>query len=196
MDQEIRRLERKARETGSAEDFNVWLHARRRTGDNVALIGIWCPWAQVLCMQCHGPKKYDKPIKNYDDLVESLCEIEEDCAVCTCTDCGREVFVQDEIAYCKRLVDAANACVDLTGEMWQTGGMCVAAAIRGFGDLSNGTVAVGTQICCDPDEDDEDDLYVGIYKDVEDWAEEEPLDSIQNVKPTEVAKLRPYLLKG
>jgi len=89
------------------------------------LPGLWCPWAEVLCYDCHGPKIRDKTIPP------------DDWRACTtpreggpnegeghCMKCNRAVWVRDDVAAMQRIQGECG------GRLEQTGGMCCGLIIE------------------------------------------------------------------
>lgn len=92
--------------------------------------GLWTPWSKVLCYDCHGPKFASKTL---DETALAIVNdedqpLDEEHAVTTCELCGCEVQVRDDVAYERNIV-ASMLKAGIQAEMWQTGGMCAAAAI-------------------------------------------------------------------
>lgn len=109
----------------------------------LAYPGIWTPWAQVLCLQCHGPQ-----LRGRDRHVEGYAarnEPREAYSAWRCDECGRLTSLHsreyddengvsdrdrtwsevDELAELRdRLRDAG-----IPAEMEQTGGMCCAVSV-------------------------------------------------------------------
>lgn len=216
-DEEIRLLERRMKETGSVEettawfralqragqdeakDFNLWLQSRRAAGDNVALPGIWCPWAQVLCFECHGEEyhngRFDRSgsskLANYKERL-GPDEVIDGCGVCECCVCGREIQVDEDVAACKRFVTAANLHEHLRGELQQTGGMCCAAMVTGVGERANGRVVILSDISAS---EEEGLVFIAVYASEDAWSEGEYEEDLE-VEPSKLVEtVLPMLLK-
>jgi len=92
--------------------------------------GVWTPWAEVLCRNCHDALKAEakREIK-WPDPEKRLGDDQG-----FCTACGAEVWVHEDIAQLTRLLKVLG-----TGELEQTGGMCSALTIA---RADGGTVVV------------------------------------------------------
>jgi len=134
---------------------------------DTAHLGIWCPWGEVLCHECHGPTKWpgnhgnhsshsQEPMQGFDpDAVVQA--IPQD--ICHCENCGKAVALQRDVATLLRLKqkwDKEEGKPKLTLE--QTGGMNVA--------LSGKAGEYFTLIT--EDEEHPGKFLIGIYDD-EDW---------------------------
>lgn len=85
---------------------------------NRAPIGIWTPWAEVLCVDCHDRENDPIGIDRY------RTEFVDEDGTCSCTGCFRQVRpTHGSVAPCKRVADACG------GVLEQTGGMTCAAVI-------------------------------------------------------------------
>lgn len=95
--------------------------------------GIWTPWAEVLCVACHGPKYFvsGKDVPDFATLATE--EVEPNPAeaegVTTCDVCGTGIVLDDSVALEHNLVVALRAAGVTDAAMMQTGGMCSAARI-------------------------------------------------------------------
>jgi hypothetical protein len=114
--------------------------------DNVQM-GIWCPWAEVLCGRCHdglpprpAKRKIDPdalPSVDMDEVRADPAHEWADYEVCKCERCGARIALESWVARCASLRD--ELCERMADEpalaqaevsLEQTGGMCCATAIR------------------------------------------------------------------
>ena len=86
------------------------------------IAGVWTPWADVLCRNCHDALKPEVTAKRKIEWPAG--EKREGDALGFCTQCGAKVWVTEEIARLTRL----RAIVG--GDMEQTGGMCAALTLK------------------------------------------------------------------
>ena len=108
--------------------------------------GIWTPWAEVLCLDCHGTKVADKPMK--PQVVDELKEIRtgkpgDDHGLTHCDRCGKLIAVREEVANEHNLVMCLREN-GINAKMVQTGGMCSGCEIslkdNGYLLATNGDV--------------------------------------------------------
>lgn len=111
-------------------------------------IGIWTPWASVLCTECHGLIKHSG-VKKEIEFREA--DLQDGYALTTCNACDKAIQVYDEVALennlCNEIKDVGIKC-----EMMQTGGMNSACFI---------TAEYGANITGVTKEDEEDEM--GYY---------------------------------
>lgn len=133
--------------------------------DKQVVPGIWCPWAQVLCLACHGPvikrggPMGDVVISDWDRR-EIPVEPSEGEGIGSCDKCHRPCLVRDDVALLCQVRDALAQIGDAPAmHLEQTGGMCAALV----GGNSTRTVVVSAM----------DGPFVGVYNvGVEgDWGE-------------------------
>lgn len=100
-----------------------------------AKTGIWTPWAQVLCMDCHGTIVDNKGMLSEGTLktYNELRPLQEFNTITTCDKCKCEIQMDDGIAEEHNIVLALQA-LGFKANMDQTGGMCSAASV----DLDTG----------------------------------------------------------
>ena len=94
--------------------------------------GIWCPWAQVLCYQCHGPVldgHEQRPVVEYDLMCRPLPRHAPPWVCCDA--CGRHVSTgREEVDALGSLRDRINGRLGPgTCTLDQTGGMCCATNV-------------------------------------------------------------------
>lgn len=122
--------------------------------------GVWTPWAALLCPTCHNicKTRQRKPFC-------LLTEVErpgDHYKKVGCDKCGAPCWFYDDIALPKLVIQLVASWQPLsgsiTGAMWQTGGMCAAAAFRCEGDSR--LVVVSAL---------DDDICIGVYADNNAW---------------------------
>jgi hypothetical protein len=108
-----------------------------------AKMGIWTPWALVLCYECHGPKfprhrvNDDGEFERYEHTLSEFewkrnttpLAIEEGKAITYCDKCGQAIQTYDSVAEEHNLVKALRD-FGVDASMDQTGGMNSACTIR------------------------------------------------------------------
>lgn len=90
-----------------------------------AKLGVWTPWAIILCLECHGPKFHDKEFDSESEVWETLLEPQElknKAGITACDKCGDAIQLDYDIAA------ENNFKIVLKGKgipaaMEQTGGM-------------------------------------------------------------------------
>jgi hypothetical protein len=114
--------------------------------DNVQM-GIWCPWAEVLCGVCHDELPARPAKRKIDPATIGAVDMDAvradpahkhaDFEVCKCERCGERIALESWIARCANLRDALRermadepALADVEVSIEQTGGMCCATSIR------------------------------------------------------------------
>ena len=91
--------------------------------------GIWTPWAQVLCYDCHGNENLPQPKTEEEWARMSAPQpLADGNAVTFCDDCHTDIQVDDSVAYEHNLA-AALRDRGFDAVMAQTGGMCSAVSI-------------------------------------------------------------------
>jgi len=105
--------------------------------------GVFTPWAQILCVACNNALVAQGDARAREMKTPEV----EGQHNATCDTCGIDVRVpRDDVAVCQRFARETGM------ELWQTGGMCVAA----------GFAAAGREILVTVDEDGlPDDENVG-----------------------------------
>jgi hypothetical protein len=95
------------------QKLSMTLDVERKTGP----AGIWTPWAQVLCRDCHN-QSHDR------QFVEEELALDDGCVAWTkCQKCGQPIIVRDDVAWCANMVESARAR-GVEAQLMQTGGMC------------------------------------------------------------------------
>ena len=120
----------------------------------IAVTGIWTPWAQVLCMRCHGPSEHHpsitaKDIEAHsksrffrappDTYVDSWGDRERQVS---CDKCGCNIWVSGDPGKLAEIRDYINARGDKEtspfAALEQTGGICCALRVmEGEGNHRN-----------------------------------------------------------
>jgi hypothetical protein len=101
------------------------------TGElQASVVGVWTPWAQVICLNCHGRGEGYTRLRDeaWARRDEEITTPGDGCALTTCDQCGRDISVDATVATEHELAKRFKA-MDLNASMQQTGGMCSAAAI-------------------------------------------------------------------
>lgn len=94
------------------------------------LVGVWTPWANVLCPACHN--EWLTPQTGRVAPVEYEQADVHNNGVTHCDRCGCDIIVRHSVSAEHNLVAWLNTEFDLHAEMWQTGGMCSACVIPNF----------------------------------------------------------------
>ena len=91
--------------------------------------GVWTPWAQVLCYDCHGNENLPNP-KTEEEWAHMVAPqpLADGNAVTFCDGCHTDVQVYDSVAYEHNLVAALRDC-GFDAAMEQTGGMMSGCSI-------------------------------------------------------------------
>ena len=86
---------------------------------------VFTPWAELLCIPCNNSTKHDA-VRQIE-----VGEVDADLANTRCDRCEKPTYCdREDVALCQRVVEAAQTIGGDAGsaiELWQTGGMCVAA---------------------------------------------------------------------
>ena len=95
--------------------------------ENKYSVGIWTPWAEVLCLECHG-NKFNKGLTIIELSEEDMkkesepIELKEHYTVTCCGHCGKEIQLNDTVAIPHNIVlDLKKQGYDCN--MTQLGGM-------------------------------------------------------------------------
>lgn len=126
--------------------------------------GIWTPWAQVLCYECHGNENLPNPKTDAEwaRMTEPV-PLMEDKAVTFCDGCGTDIQVYDSVAYEHNLVQALKDH-GFDAVMSQTGGMMSGCSITPSEDLQKDGDPDGIGEILITYNDSGDNLYwMGIY---------------------------------
>jgi hypothetical protein len=115
----------------SFDDLNVteWVEETLHEISRKARPGIWTPWAEVLCVICHGTK-FPSGELSVDKLNEMMTPtyIEKDCGMTSCGKCGVAIQLDDQIAEEHNIVIRLKE-LGFDANMEQTGGMNSAASV-------------------------------------------------------------------
>jgi len=131
--------------------------------DNVKR-GVWTPWAQVLCYECHGNENLPDPKTDAEwaRMIEPV-QLMEDKAVTFCDGCHTDIQVYDSVAYEHNLVKALKDR-GFDAVMAQTGGMMSACSITPSEDLQKNGGPDGIGEILITYNDSGDNLYwMGVY---------------------------------
>ena len=92
-------------------------------------MGVWTPWAQCLCFECHTNERLPKP-KSEEEWrrITQPQELRRINAVTFCDRCGTDIQVNKSVAYEHNLAAALKER-GFAAEMAQTGGMHSAACL-------------------------------------------------------------------
>ncbi|MBR5259365.1 MAG: hypothetical protein IKV48_02675, partial [Eggerthellaceae bacterium] len=92
--------------------------------------GVWTPWAQVLCYDCHGNENLPNP-KTDEEWARMTAPrpVADGNAITSCDNCGAHVQMDESVAYEHELVLALRER-GFDAEMRQTGGMVSACGIE------------------------------------------------------------------
>lgn len=94
--------------------------------------GLWTPWAQVICRECHtkNTSAEQKGAVSQEEREKAArpIELKEGNAVTFCDDCGDPVQVDEEVAVEHNLVRTLRER-GIEATMDQTGGMCSACGV-------------------------------------------------------------------
>jgi hypothetical protein len=99
--------------------------------EQLAVQGIWTPWAQTICFACHGntfsrgPDRTDKVVSEME-MKQKACGVTRsgDDEMGTCHKCGTDIWLRSDVGALRRLEVKIEK-----GGLWQTGGMCCALAV-------------------------------------------------------------------
>jgi hypothetical protein len=100
------------------------LGSELRVQETGPLAGVWTPWAEVLCRNCHDTGEDMTNSRPKRQIKWPEGEKREGDGLGFCNACGGRVWVDEEVALLTRLRALAG------GEMEQTGGMCAALSIK------------------------------------------------------------------
>ena len=123
--------------------------------------GVWTPWAQVICYDCHGNENLPEP-KTEEEWARMTAPqpLIDGNAVTFCDDCHTDIQVYDSVAYEHNLVAALRER-GFDAVMEQTGGMMSGCSITPSEELRAGG---------DPDgigeiliTYEEDSYWMGVY---------------------------------
>ena len=131
--------------------------------DNVKR-GVWTPWAQVVCYDCHGNENLPNPKTDEEWARITMPQpLAEGNAVTFCDDCHVPIQVEESVAYEHNLVDALRKC-GFEAELYQSGGMCSACSITPSDELrgEDGPDDIG-QILVTYSFDGDETYWVGVY---------------------------------
>lgn len=90
-----------------------------------AKLGVWTPWALILCVECHGPQFRDNEFDTESDVWEELLQPQElkgKNGLTKCDKCGTSIQLDYDIAMEHELGFALKV-MDVPATMEQTGGM-------------------------------------------------------------------------
>jgi hypothetical protein len=125
-------------------------------------LGIWTPWALVLCYDCHGPTFGSRTISAEEMKKESEARVEspEGIPPCKCSECGRLVVVEgrSDVQLLGALRDRLNVHSGANAKLEQTGGMCAAMSLN----LGAGSILVTDNE--EYEEDAEPSFYICFYR--------------------------------
>lgn len=97
-----------------------------------AKVGIWTPWAKVICEDCHTKnveaKRQDAIEQDDRTNASRPIELREGNAITFCDDCGDPIQVRKDVAYEHNLVQVLQER-GIEATMDQTGGMCSACGV-------------------------------------------------------------------
>lgn len=132
-------------------------------------VGIWTPWASIICYECHGKKfvgaKYNHELGKFEDKIlddkefekaKSEIPLKEDNAITKCSKCGSLVQLNKSTAQENNLFLKLKEA-GINAEMSQTGGMNSAVELR---KEDGGFVWITYDVF---GADDEYEWYLGVY---------------------------------
>lgn len=106
--------------------------------------GIFTPWAEILCTECNNDLVGEVQAARHVPMQDVPGE-----ANAVCDRCGRDVHcLYEDAATCQSFARIAGF------DLWQTGGMCVAAGFH----------CMGGEILVTVDEESEGQMMVGCYR--------------------------------
>lgn len=126
--------------------------------------GVWTPWAQVLCYDCHGNENLPNP-KTDEEWARMVAPqpLADGNAVTFCDGCGADVQVYDSVAYEHNLV-AALRDRGFDAVMAQTGGMMSGCSITPSEELrKNGDPEGIGEILITYNDSGDDQYWMGVY---------------------------------
>jgi hypothetical protein len=125
--------------------------------------GIWTPWAQILCFDCHGNKAMQTTL-NPERFKEQPLDPKMDSAIAVCDKCGKDVWMDYKIAWEQKLVATLRDRGHKNAAMDQTGGMCSAVNLPLDSDEDGGHKYVMITELEDPNRPHGDPTFiVGFY---------------------------------
>lgn len=104
-------------------------------------VGVWTPWAQVLCSRCHNALP-DERRRSFDEVVVADEDADVDAQAMAkasmlatrCAECGEQIAMREDVAAEHNLVLLINEATGVdAARMEQTGGMCSACKVHLFG---------------------------------------------------------------
>lgn len=134
------------------------------SNENNVKLGVWTPWAQVLCYECHGNENLPNP-KTDEEWARMTAPqpLFDGNAVTFCDGCHADVQVYDSVAYEHNLV-AALRDRGFDAVMAQTGGNQSGCSITPSEDLQKNGEPDGIGEILVTYNDSGDNLYwMGVY---------------------------------
>lgn len=149
-------------------NVDAWLKAGRsdeaKPAQPKVYPGIWTPWAEVLCYECHGPTfrtghANGKPIEKYAEMC--LTVTNEPKVYTRCDSCGKNILIErPDVTELAHLRDAINGRMNAkVCRLDQTGGMCCAVNVPLGGDA---------YLLLTSSDDGEGKFGIGEYKNADD----------------------------
>jgi hypothetical protein len=127
--------------------------------------GIWTPWAQILCFECHGDRALQTTL-DPERFKEQPLDDKMDSAIAVCDECGKDVWMVYKIAWEQKIVAALKE-KGHKAVMEQTGGMCSAAGMYLTSDEDGGQKYVWITESEDTDRPHDDPTFVVGYYHIE-----------------------------
>jgi len=124
--------------------------------------GVWTPFAEVLCGECHDG---NKPVWNDKPIIVGTAMIvgDDDELLAHCDTCDEVIWIRDDIATLANLKRSLMMAL-YPVEMQQTGGMCSALVMRFEPpDHKHVFLLIITNM--------DGPFMLGLYRDDEDWEE-------------------------
>lgn len=146
------------------------LEDERRTK---AKMGVWTPWAEVLCIPCHDTRTAQGTFKilSEPDMRAIYADDPDTFWPGVCTGCDKEIMLPNEdVAVLSRIRKILRSGEDFgpAMEMEQTGGMCAALTY----ERADGKRVMVTYAMCEPES-----LEIGVYR----VDEEDEMDQISYI---------------
>lgn len=176
------------------------------TAAEMAVDGIWTPWAAVWCMRCHGPTFKGRGPDGADthctgdDWDERTTPREWDTlaneAIGVCDKCECAVWVRDDVALCQRAVAIVNNnAPDMVAWLSQLGGMTCGAHVEP--KIARGETHGYILITPSEEINDAEALWVGVYDDNDENGEQMDgkIHDVDGDKPNDVIALCRRLFK-
>lgn len=151
-----------------------------------AKLGIWTPWAQVICYECHGftfPKTISDGEHGFKTVERTISEfeqkrnttllpLEENQAITFCDKCGQAIRTYDSVANEHNLVKALRD-LGIDAYMEQTGGMNSACSVyKNFiGPFEKDSYPPFFMATFNIDGDNK--WYIGSYDELGEWLEDD-----------------------